>query len=65
MYLLNKNVTHNGKAYPKGSEIKEGDEGFKAVVGAGHASEVKPVEAVKGEPEKQSAQSEKPAKSGK
>lgn len=35
-YLMNKNVNHNGKDYLKGSEIKEGDDGFKSIVDSGH-----------------------------
>ncbi len=43
MFLLNKNVLHNGKSYPKGSEIKKGDDGFEALVKNGHAEEAKSV----------------------
>jgi hypothetical protein len=40
MYLVNKNINHNGKDYPKGSEIKSSDAGFKDLLGAGHLDEV-------------------------
>lgn len=41
MYVMNKNVSHNGKDYPAGSEIKPGDEGFKELLKAGHVNEGK------------------------
>ncbi len=45
---MNKNVEHDGKSYPKGSEIKESDNGFKALTSVGHADEVE-----SSEPEKE------------
>lgn len=36
-YLVNKDIDHDGKLYKKGSEIKEGDKGFKEILNAGHA----------------------------
>lgn len=40
-YKMNKNVEHNGKPYPLGMEIKEGEANCKLLVEAGHASEIK------------------------
>jgi hypothetical protein len=39
-HIMNKNVEHNGKMYAKGSAIKESDEGFKEIVGKGHAQSI-------------------------
>lgn len=40
MFVVNKNISHNGKDYLNGSEIKKGDAGFDELVKAGHAVEV-------------------------
>lgn len=56
-YLMNKNVVHNGKDYPNGSELKESDDGFKSLIAQGHATELKfadPVEVKAEESEEQS-----------
>ncbi len=37
---MNKNVLHNGKSYPKDTEIKQGDSGFEELVEKGHATVV-------------------------
>lgn len=41
-HILNKNILHNGKNYPKGSKIKSSDEGFKEIVKGGHADPIDP-----------------------
>lgn len=38
-YIVISNVLHNGKKYDKGSEIKQGDEGFEELVKAGIAQD--------------------------
>lgn len=38
-YVVNKNITHSGKSYPKGSPISEGDAGFKELLQAGHLND--------------------------
>lgn len=65
-YVMNKRVTHNGKDYPKGSEIEKGAEGFEVMHQAGHVDEVggdKKAEAKSEQAEqgKEPVQSEKPA----
>lgn len=37
-YVMNKNVFHNKKNYPQGTEIVASDDGFKELVQAGHAT---------------------------
>lgn len=73
-YMMNKNVTHNGKFYAKDSEISASDDGCKSLVNAGHAVAVgsKAVEApVESAPqaalesEEQSEASGKPARKSK
>ncbi len=65
-YVMNKNVEHNGKPYPKGTEIKESDDGFKNLVQAGHADELEVSGAkAESEPSEQPEQPEKSEKSGK
>jgi hypothetical protein len=39
-YVMNKNVNYGKKAYAKGQEICDGDEGFKEMVQSGHANEL-------------------------
>lgn len=39
-YVMNKNVVHNGKSYPKATEIEEGSEGFNELKEAGHVDEL-------------------------
>lgn len=36
-HVMNKNVIHNGKHYPKGSELKADDKAFEQMVSDGHA----------------------------
>lgn len=38
--VMNKNVIHNGKSYPKGSEILPSDDGFQQVKNSGHVDEI-------------------------
>ncbi len=78
MYLLNKNIDHNGKQYPKGCEIKKDDGNFAMLMNAGHVDEIKPTAKAPAEaapevgqsaeqsaskPEEQSAGPAKPARS--
>lgn len=57
MYVMNKNVEHNGKAYLKGQEIKPGDAGFDIIVKAGHADKsVEPSPAKMSSPEAEKSQ---------
>ena len=68
--ILNKNVVHNGKAYDKGSKISAGDDGYEALVNAGHANLVAQEKEEQGEeqmPEgsESEEQSEPSGKSGK
>lgn len=70
--ILNKNVNVGGKAYAKGQEISQSDEGFKDIVDAGHADLInkKDIDAEKAaevehESEEKSAQHSKPAKHSK
>lgn len=64
-YIMNKNVDHNGKFYAKGSEIGDGDPGFKDIVKAGHAQDpfekepAEPEQKAEGEQEEQSSQQAK------
>lgn len=60
-FLMNKNVEHNGKSYAKGSEIKEGEPGFKDIVQAGHAVAVEDKAEIKVEQEEKPEQPQKPA----
>jgi len=39
MFVVNKNINHNGKSYAKDSEIKESDAGFKELLKSGHVNE--------------------------
>jgi len=39
MFLLNKNITHDGHSYPSGSEIKKSDSGFNDLLKSGHINE--------------------------
>jgi hypothetical protein len=38
MHVVNKNIWHNGKHYAQGTEIKEGDPGFKDLKQSGHVN---------------------------
>lgn len=42
MFVMNKNVNHNGKDYARGQELKHGDP-IEMFVKAGHADEIKGV----------------------
>lgn len=36
MFVVNKNIIHNGKSYPKDTEIKKTDDGFDELIKTGH-----------------------------
>lgn len=63
-YVLNKNVWHNEKEYPKGSELKPGMDGFEDILKAGHCDVIDFSEGVV-EPEVGVAEAEKPARNKK
>jgi hypothetical protein len=65
MYVVNKNIEHNGKSYSKGSEIKKDDKGFDLLKQAGHVEALSEPKAEANEgskQEEQSVESEKPAR---
>lgn len=39
MFVINKNINHNGKAYAKDSEIAKDDANFELLMKAGHVNE--------------------------
>lgn len=65
-HVMNKNVHHNGKLYEKGKQIKESDEGFKAIVDKGHADAIsfdeEPASDEGGESQEQSSEPGQPSK---
>lgn len=64
-HVVNKNLDHNGKLYAKGDEIKPSDPGFKELLQAGHANEVKEEAKAASEPEQKSVEQAKPASKSK